>query len=272
MVISGGGAPQKISSPNVEKILDNDDLSIVHSWVAHVGSHMMYGVTLVASDICLVYDFSTQLWSIFSQLESSGAAKTITGITAAGVVTSATHGLSDGNIILISATNADFNGWYVVMNVTANTFQIDASGTAFSGTGSIQKYIESYFPIVASVNAEGKQYMQDISSGDLYSFDQDVYADYVGATPARIRTPKVDSGSGKNKFMASAELIGDKIPSTAYVRYTDDDYVTYSNTRNIDLAVNRSRIRRLGMYNRRAFEILHVGDALFRMESLEIDE
>jgi len=52
---------------------------------------------------------------------------------------------------------------------------------------------------------------------------------------------------------------------------SNDDYATYSNARPIDLAVNRSRIRRLGKFNRRAFEIIHVGDALFRMEALEIE-
>lgn len=266
-----GTNPQKISTVNVDKILDTDDLATVHSWVAQVGSHTLYAVTLVTSGLTLVYDFSTQQWSFFTYLTVSGAAKTVTAISATGTVTSAAHGFSDSDIIQLSSTNSDFDGWHVVTNVTTNTFDVQATGTVFSGSGSSQKYTETYFPIVASVRSNGRQYMQDAASGALYEFSQDVYTDYVGAIAARIRTPKLDSGSAVPKFMASAELIGDKIDSKAVVRYTDNDYATYSNARAIDLSVNRSRLRRLGNYNRRSFEILHVGNALLRLEALEIE-
>jgi hypothetical protein len=261
----------KISALNVDKILDSSDLSNVRSWAAQVGSHLLYAVTLVDVSVTLVYDFSTQQWSFFTYLTTSGAAKTITAISATGTATIAAHGLADGDIIQITSTNDDFNGWHIVTDVATNTFQIQATGTAFSGSGSAQKYAETYFPVVASVRAAGRQYMQDASSGALYEFSQEAYKDNVGAIAARIRTPKADSGSVKPKFMASAELIGDKIDSNACIRYTDDDYVTYSKFKPVDLNANRSRVRRLGNYNRRSFEILHVGDALFRMEAIEID-
>lgn len=71
--------------------------------------------------------------------------------------------------------------------------------------------------------------------------------------------------------MAQAELIGDKIASYAMLRWTDDDYVTYSKFRTIDLDLERSRTRRLGNFSRRSFEVLHVKDKNFRMEALEIE-
>ncbi len=262
---------QRISTPNVEKILDTDDLATIHSWVAQVGSHVLYGISLVTSEVTLVYDFPNQQWSFFTYLELSGAAKTVTAVSATGTVTSAAHGLSDGDIVLIASTNSDFDGWHVVTTVTTNTFDIQATGTAFSGSGTAQKYIETWFPIVSSTRSGGRQYMQDASSGALYEFSQDVYADHVGATPVRVRTPKIDSDTARPKFMSSAELIGDKIASSAVIRYTDDDFATYSNFRSVDLSSTRSRIRRLGNYNRRSFEVLHVGNALFRMEALEIE-
>lgn len=270
--ILNGTTPQKISTPAIEKLLDQDDLATVHSWSAQVGSHLLYGLTLVTTGVSLVYDFATQQWSFFTYLTISGSAKTITAITAAGVATSTSHGLSDGDIIKVSATNADFNGWHVVTAVTTNTFEIQATGTAFSGSGSAQKYAETYFPVVASVRCNGRQYMQDATSGALYEFSMDAYTDYVGAIASRIRTPKMDVTVATPKFMAQAELIGDKIDSTAVLRYTDDDFSTYSNFRPVDLSVNRSRVRRLGNYNRRAFEILHVGNALLRLEAIEVDD
>lgn len=266
-----GTAPQKVSDSQVEKVLDADDLATVYSWSARVGSHLLYGITLVTSGITLVYDFATSLWSYFTYLVTSGVAKTITAITADGVATSAAHGYSDGDIVLIASTNADFNGWHVATDVTTNTFQLQATGTVFSGSGTSTKHTESYFPVISSTSNGGKQYMQDATSGTLYEFDQDTYADYVGAIATRARTPQIDDGTTNNKPMSAIELVGDKIDSTALVRYSDDDYVTYSKFRPIALDNARPRIRRAGKFRRRAIEVLHVGNALFRMQAVNVD-
>jgi hypothetical protein len=219
----------------------------------------------------LVYDVSTQAWSFFTYLVSSGVNKTITAISTLGMVTSAAHGYSDGDLVLVAATNSDFNGWHVATQVTTNTFQLQATGVAFSGSGTATKHTESYFPVVASVRANGKQYMQHATNGTLYELSQDAYADPIGAIAARVRTPKLDGETARYKTMASAELIGDKVDSVALLRYTDDDFVSYSAFRPVDLGANRSRIRRLGNFNRRAFEVLNVKDALVRLEALEIE-
>jgi len=266
-----GAAPEKISTPQVEKIINADDLATVYSWGANVGSHILYGLTLVTSGVTLVYDFSSQLWSFFTYLQSSGTAKTITAIDTLGTVTSAAHGYIDGDIVLVSATTADFNGWHVVTNVDTNSYGIQATGTAFSGAGTAQQYIENYFPIVSSTAAGGKQYMQHATSGALYEFGQDVYLDDVGAIATRIRTPKLDGGTAMPKVMPTIELIGDKIASTALVRNTDDDFSTYSVFRPVDLAPDRSRLSRNGRFTRRAFEILHVKNANLRLECLEVE-
>lgn len=266
-----GSEPQKISDGQIEKILDSDDLSEVYSWSAKVGSHLLYGITLVTSAITLVYDFTTGLWAFFTYLTSSGVNKTVTAVSTAGVVTSTAHGYSDGDIVLIASTNSDFNGWHVATNVTANTFQIQADGTSFSGSGMATKHTETYFPVAASTSNGGKQYMQDISNGNLYEFDQNSYADYIGAIATRVRTPQIDDGTTVNKPMSAIELVGDKIDSTALVRHSDDDYETYSNFRPIKLDDPRPRIRRAGMFRRRAIEVLHVGNALFRMQAVNVD-
>lgn len=266
-----GPEPQKISDGQIEKILDADDLAEVYSWSAKVGSHLLYGITLVTSSITLVYDFSTGLWTFFTYLVSSGVNKTVSAITAAGVVTATSHGYSDGDIIKIASTNADFNGWHVATDVTTNTFQIQADGAVFSGSGTATKHTESYFPVASSTSNGGKQYMQDISSGTLYEFDQDSYADYIGAIATRVRTPQIDDGTTVNKPMSAIELVGDKIDSTALVRHSDDDYASYSKFRPIKLDDSRPRIRRAGKFRRRAIEVLHVGDALFRMQAVNVD-
>jgi len=263
--------PKKISPASVDKILNADSLATVYSWSANVGSHLLYGLTLVTTGVTLVYDVSSEMWSFFTYLTSSAVTKTVTAVTTSGVVTSAAHGYSDGDITLIASTNADFNGWHVVTDVTTNTFQLQATGTVFSGSGTSVKHTETYFPVSASVRSGGRQYMQHATSGALYEFSQDIYVDPIGAIAARIRTPKIDGETAKHKTMSSAELIGDKVSSTAVMRYSDNDYSTYSSFRPVDLSVTRSRIRRLGDFNRRAFEILHVKNALLRLEALEIE-
>ncbi len=265
-----GTTPQKISTPDVEKVLNVDSLSTVYSWVAQVGAHTLYGCTLVDSEVTLVYDMATQLWSFFTYLETTGVTKSITAISAAGIATSTAHGLSDGDIVKVAATNASFNGWHVVTLVTEDTFTIQATGTAFSGTGSAEVFSETYFPIVASVRANGRQYMQDATSGALYEFDALTYTDYVGAIAARIRTPKLDDETTNNKVLGKVELVGDKIDSVAVIRWSDDDYATYSAFRPVDLNLPRSQLRRCGDYRRRAFEVLHVKDALLRISAMEL--
>jgi len=266
-----GTAPQKISTPQIDKILNADSLATVYSWSTNVGSHMLYGITLVASSVTLVYDFTSQQWSFFTYLASSGVNKTVTAITATGEVTATAHGYSDGDIVLIASTNGDFNGWHVVTDVDTNTFQIQATGTVFSGSGTATKHTETYFPISASTASNGKQYMQHATTGTLYEFSESTYTDPIGAIAARIRTPKIDGQTANYKVMRQAEIIGDKISSVAVMRYSDDDYVTYSSFRPVDLSVTRSRIRRLGNFNRRAFEILHVKNALMRLEAIEVE-
>ena len=266
-----GQSPEKISTPMVDKIINADSLATVYSWSCNVGSHLLYGLTLVTTGVTLVYDFTTQLWSFFTYLASSGVNKTITAISASGVATSAAHGYSDGDIVLIASTNASFNGWHVATDITTDTFQIQATGTAFSGSGTATKHTESYFPIISSTSANGKQYMQHATSGALYEFSQSTYIDPIGAIAARIRTPKFDGGSSAYKTMGSVEVIGDKISSTALLHYTDDDFASFSYFRPVDLSIERSNLQRMGRYSRRSFELLHVKNALLRLEALEIE-
>ena len=188
------------------------------------------------------------------------------------MVTSAAHGYSDGDIVLIASVNGDFNGWHVATDVTTNTFQLQATGTVFSGSGTSVKHTETYFPVIASTSANGKQYLQHATNGKLFEFSQSTYIDDVGAIAARIRTPKFDGGSSAFKTMGSVEVIGDKISSKALLRYTDDDFVSFSYFRPVDLSIERSNLFRMGRYSRRSFELLHLKNALLRLEALEIGE
>jgi hypothetical protein len=71
--------------------------------------------------------------------------------------------------------------------------------------------------------------------------------------------------------MSGIELVGDKISTSALIRYSDDDYATYSKFKPVLLSIERPRVRRSGMFRRRAIEVLHVGNALFRMQAVNVE-
>jgi hypothetical protein len=114
--------------------------------------------------------------------------------------------------------------------------------------------------------------MQHATSGVLYEFSQSTYTDAGNAIVAKIRTPKLDVGVAAPKFMSQVEVIGDKVASPLALRYTDDDFETYSPYRTVQLDAERARLRRLGKYSRRAFELIHVNNTALQLEALEVDE
>ena len=57
----------------------------------------------------------------------------------------------------------------------------------------------------------------------------------------------------------------------AMVRWTDDDYVTYTKGRRIDLSAAQARLRRCGKFRRRAFELIHIEDLPVQLSAFEID-
>lgn len=269
--IAAGSAPEKISTDQVDKILMADDLAAVKSWSCKVGSHTLYGITLGTLGVTLVYDFSSGLWCFFTYLATSGGTKTVTAVSATGTVTATAHGYTDGAIVQIAGTTT-FDGFAVATNIATNTFDIQTTGVAFSGSGTAQLYTETVFPIIASTSCGGTQWMQDATSGALYTLTQTAYKDAIGAIAARIHTPKFDGGNSQPKFMGEICLIGDKLTGTALIRWTNDDYVTYSNMKPLNLLLDRTTTRRCGTYTRRAFELLHVQNTAFRVEALEIND
>jgi len=53
---------QQISTPSIERLLQQADYTTVYSWCARVAGHRYYCVTLAASNLSLVYDLTSQQW------------------------------------------------------------------------------------------------------------------------------------------------------------------------------------------------------------------
>lgn len=275
--LSGSMVPQELSTPDISRILNNDDLVTVYSWGAGFAGHSLYVLSLVTSNITLVYDFSTQAWSHFTR-RKAGTAKSVSSLSqASGIATAAStaHGFSDGDEITIAgATPSGYNLVTNISYVDVNTFTYlvpDTLAATATGTITATGSTEAYFDLAYYANAGGKDIVQGANDGILYELLGSAYQDNGVSIDASARTTIYDAGSAKRKFIASAEVIGDKVTAPVLLRWSDDDYVTNSAYRKIDLGAKRSRLSRLGSTSRRSFEIRHTANTPFRVEALEIE-
>ena len=275
--LQGSMSPTKVSTPDVDRILNADSLAKVFSWGAGFNGHSLYVLTLATTGITLVYDFTSQVWSHFTR-RKAGTAKSVSSLTqAAGIATAvcAAHGFADGDEITVAgATPAGYNLTTNVSYIYANTFSYEVPDTlAATATGTITATgsTESYFDLAYYANVAGKDITQGETDGIIYELLGTAYQDNGVSIDALVRTTIYDAGSAKRKFVASAEIVGDKVAASALLRYSDDDYQTNSRYRKVDLSAKRSRLHRLGSMSRRSFEVRHTANTPFRVEALEIE-
>jgi len=111
--------------------------------------------------------------------------------------------------------------------------------------------------------------IQHYVTGQVYQFDPNTYEDYGNPIQVFVRTPISDFGNNDRKFFGDVQVIGDKIDSYALLRYTNDDYQTFSNWQNVNLNAPKSQVSRNGQARRRAFDFLHADNVPLRLEYLE---
>lgn len=111
----------------------------------------------------------------------------------------------------------------------------------------------------------GKGYYKTTQTSPVFQDDGTAYS-------AVIQTEPIDFGSNKRKFFSQADLIGD-VQTTAgntVLSWSDDDYVTFSSGRNIDMSVAPARAFRLESGRRRAFKITDSVNRPLRLEAIDI--
>jgi hypothetical protein len=94
--------------------------------------------------------------------------------------------------------------------------------------------------------------------------------------PMYVRTARLDGGTGKRKFLSRLTLHSDTIPAAAFahIRYSDDDYLTWSPWRPIDLSKEWKQLNRLGSFRSRAFELRYdagYSDVNFQLLELAVE-
>lgn len=60
-----------ISTKAIDRLLGEADLSVVHSFALKYEGHRFYGITLVASNITLVYDMTDKMWAQWTDVDGN---------------------------------------------------------------------------------------------------------------------------------------------------------------------------------------------------------
>lgn len=275
--ILSGLTPTKISTPEVDRILNGDDLATVYAMYLSTAGHQFYVLTLKTSLITIVYDFNSKMWYQWSILVAQNAQTFSAGnLTSSGLVATAlltAHGFSDGDPVLIAgATPSGYNGTFNITRVDANTFTYPiATALSSPATGTITAtgYNESYFPGVAYATYQNLDLVLHESNGIIYSLEPEVFLDNTIPINCMIRLRPWDNGNRFHKHVNSVRLVGDLVDSDALVRYYDDDYVTATTYRRFDLNLETSQLTRLGATRKRAYEIKHTENTALRLDYLE---
>ncbi len=272
-----GLAVQRVSTTAVDKILNADSLATVYSFAVAIAGHNLYVLTLKSSNVTLYYDLETQIWGQLTSCISQVPilVSTLVQVNNMAVATVANHGLQDGDPATVAgATPAAYNGTFSITYIDANTFSYPVpSGTATPATGTISltKYVETYFRGVNYMGDSGIDLIQDELTGAIYQFSTTQYQDNGAPINVTIRTNNLSGETSSLTRVSALEVIGDKVVGNAHIRYTDNDYQTFSTYRPVDLNANRSQIVRCGASRRRAFEIRHIDNSALRLESLLSD-
>ena len=270
-----GLTPQKLSTPAVERILNNDDLATVYSMYLSTAGHHLYVLTLKTTGITLAYDFTSKVWSRFTTLtaQSAQTVGALTQVDGIATLTLAGHGFLDGDPVTIAGANEDeYNGTFSVTFVDENTVQFEVdSGADATATGTITAagYDESYFPFVSYANYQNLDLVLHETNGYIYSLDDTIFQDDDVPINTIMRLSNWDGGSQHKKTVSNVRVVGDLIDSDVLIRYSDDDYQSWSTYRKQDKSLQASALRRLGNTISRAYEVRHVENTHFRASVIE---
>ncbi|HEY6022454.1 MAG TPA: hypothetical protein VIY48_22110, partial [Candidatus Paceibacterota bacterium] len=281
-----GMTPEKISTDSLERLLNADGLANSWGYTCNILGHTVYVINLPTTGVSLAYDLSNSKWYFYTTT-TAGTAKSVSALicaaqyagstTGTATATSTAHGFSDGDPVTIAgATPSGYNGTFNITYVDANTFTYPTATVLANATGTITATgnTESNMQLLTPCQFGSLQLFQGQSDGKIYQMSDTTYQDNGQYINSKIRTKRWDGAEkdlgSKPKFLPYLDVVTDRTSSTAYVRYTDDDYQTYSHYRSVDLSLSRSRLTRLGRFIRRAFEVRHTDSKAFRFQGLDL--
>lgn len=113
----------------------------------------------------------------------------------------------------------------------------------------------------------------EFGSGVVYSFRDQVYQDNLVNYTCKFVTRPLDFGNRRTKFCSRLVFDTDQTSSTSTmsVSWSDDDMVTYTTPRTVDLSHVYEPLYQGGSFRKRSFRITYADDFPMRWRSVEID-
>jgi hypothetical protein len=131
------------------------------------------------------------------------------------------------------------------------------------------QYNGGMLPFNYFCDANGDLLLQHATNGKIYKLDPLVYQDFDQPIECRIRLARQDFDTDSYKFYHQTTIIGDRSTHSDILRWSDDDYVTWSNDKTLT-AGDRPYFLRSGKARRRAWELEYTYNSARRLEALEI--
>jgi hypothetical protein len=172
------------------------------------------------------------------------------------------YGLTIINLNITLVYDIDQRLWYIWTDVNGNYWPI-ASITFFPA-----------YVLSGGAFIPGSHLAQSLPNSNMYPLDSaDTFpTDYGNIVPVDIYTSNIDFGSIRRKFLRTLYFDGDKTSgSIIKVRFSDNDYQTWSNFRDVDLSLKKPRIGPCGTFDhRRAYHIRHQRATSFRLRDMDM--
>jgi hypothetical protein len=114
---------------------------------------------------------------------------------------------------------------------------------------------------------------QHVSNGTLYQVDGDyVFPTDAGVVfPVDIFTPNYDAGTARSKMLNMLYVQADQQDgSILQAQYSDDDYQSWSDYRDIDLSIARPSLENEGSFFKRAYHFRHQAPTTLRIKSVDL--
>lgn len=113
-------------------------------------------------------------------------------------------------------------------------------------------------------------------AGQVFAVDEEFITDADGLgglilIPVDIYTANYDAGTRKKKTLMRMDFITDQQPAKLYIRYSEDDFKTFSAFREVDLNSSRPTLTNCGTFRRRAYHLRHRAPYQFRIEAVELN-
>lgn len=257
--LSGVAEPQKISTPDIDRILDRATASSIRASSFSISGHAYYSLYIPSLSQALVYDVTLQTWYIWTRRVSSSTATAVNPVSTNGTATAT--GVStpgDGDVMVITgftSTNTVLNGTFNVTVPASGTlcWPSTLTGTA-TGTGTGTTWSERGFDFVGGCAYKGKQLLQGYDDGDVHEISQSLTTDNSVYIDAILRISTLDGGTTANKFSSYCDIVADRASASVLMRVSDNGGSSFTKFRAKSLNQERVRFNRLGRFRRRMME------------------